>query len=202
MIGKFIVFEGIDGSAKTTQIQLLKECLQQNGINSIITAEPSSSVIGTLIRDLQQGNGIQNPSDYTMALLYAADRCEHEKWIKSKIAEGIWVLCDRYKYSSMAYQEDIPDASITVEDLNEVFIEPDHAFLLNIPVAEALSRLSRRGGVSEIFEKEDILEAVSQNYKKIFTSSNPENFSIINAIGDKFEIRDNIYSILQRKYSL
>lgn len=203
MTGKFIVFEGIDGSGKSTQLQLLKEKLSNLNIKSIITAEPTGSVIGQLLRNAQRGLDIPNPSPYTMAFLYAADRSLHVDWINEKIADGAWVLCDRYKYSSLAYQgSDNFDLLSLVGDMNSIFPDPDHAFLLNISPDTALARIEGRG-TQEIFEKKDFLEGVARNYKKMFSSPENRSFmSIVDTNASEEVVSDKIFSILQKKYKL
>lgn len=203
MTGKFIVFEGIDGSGKSTQLKLLKEKLDNLGIRSQLTAEPSPGLVGQLLRNIQKGEDIQNPSPYTMAFLYAADRSLHVDWIKEKLSDGVWILCDRYKYSSIAYQgSDDFDLLNLVEDMNSIFLEPDHAFLLNLSPDTALARTENRE-TREIFEKKDFLEKVARNYKKIF--SIPENrsfMSIVDTNASEEAVSDKIFNILQKKYKL
>lgn len=203
MKGKFIVFEGIDGSGKTSQIKILKDNLANLGIDSIITAEPSKGAIGQLLRSIQQGKEISNPNPYMMAFLYAADRSYHVDWIKTKLEEGSWILCDRYKFSSFAYQgNNNLDLLDLTKEINSIFPEPDHSFLLNITPDESLSRTADRSTV-EIFEKRDFLEEVSNNYKKLFTEAeNRNNTSIIDASLTQEEVSTKILSILRKKYIL
>jgi dTMP kinase len=93
--GFFIVFEGVDGSGKSTQIDLLSEKLRQVGVDHIIEREPSSGAIGKLIRDYAEaGDRYLNPE--TEALLFSADRVEHVKRIEGYLNEGVTVICDRF----------------------------------------------------------------------------------------------------------
>ena len=107
--GKFIVFEGIDGAGTTTQAQALVNYLTECGISTYLTCEPSDSSIGTFTRQALQGKqkGFHQKQlpDVALALLFAADRADH--WtneIQPLLNEGVNVICDRYLYSSLAYQ--------------------------------------------------------------------------------------------------
>ena len=104
--GRFIVFEGIDGAGKTTQIELLEKKLQDEGRRVYRTAEPTESVTGGLLRDALSGNSKRTACE--MAALFTLDRIFHNvnpiNGIEKMLADGIDVICDRYYYSSMAYQ--------------------------------------------------------------------------------------------------
>ena len=103
--GRFIVFEGIDGSGKTTQIQLLKNRLQQEGIECYSTREPTDSPIGSLIHQIMTGR--VRSDNKVIAALFVADRLDHllnpTDGILEKIGSGISVISDRYYFSSYAY---------------------------------------------------------------------------------------------------
>ena len=103
---KFIVFEGIDGAGKTTQIQLLSAALEQRGIKCNVSAEPTKLPIGVKIREKLSGKVPSTPIE--MAELFAADRAMHnthpECGIGKLLSDGITAISDRYYYSSMAYQ--------------------------------------------------------------------------------------------------
>ena len=102
----FIVFEGLDGSGKSTQISLLKDKLKSMGRNVHITAEPTSSATGGLIRDALCSCHKREPSE--LASLFLTDRISHNVnpvWgIKKMLSDGKDVISDRYYYSSFAYQ--------------------------------------------------------------------------------------------------
>ena len=105
-MGKFIVFEGIDGSGKSTQIKLLAEKLRERGEKVYVTAEPTESVSGGLLRDALCG--VANRTACEMAALFTLDRIFHNvnpaNGIEKMLRDGFYVICDRYYYSTLAYQ--------------------------------------------------------------------------------------------------
>lgn len=105
MQGKLIVFEGVEGCGKTTQIQLTNQWLLTKGIPVIVTREPGGTDIGVHLRRLllEANNNAIDPR--TELLLYAADRAQHvEQVLKPNLAAGKYILCDRFIYSTIAYQ--------------------------------------------------------------------------------------------------
>ncbi len=105
MSGKFLVFEGVEGCGKTSQIQRTQEWLQSLNISAIVTREPGGTELGLHLRQLLLEAGSTSITDRTELLLYAADRSQHvDQIIKPALAEGKVVLCDRYTDSTVAYQ--------------------------------------------------------------------------------------------------
>ena len=104
--GKFIVFEGIDGAGKTTQVKLLAERLKALGKKVYITAEPTALPSGKALREVLGGK--VKKSDTEIAVMFTLDRIAHNvdarSGIEKMLSEGAYVLCDRYYYSSLAYQ--------------------------------------------------------------------------------------------------
>ena len=149
--GAFIVIEGLDGSGKTTHAKLLTAKLSRSH-NVVYTAEPSRGKIGTFIRNSCL-YGEKRLSVSAEALLFAADRIEHvENEIKPAIAEGKIVVCDRYVYSSLAYQG---SADLNVEwiaEINKYALKPDFAVFIDVAPEKVLQRINRRKSVMENLE--------------------------------------------------
>ena len=164
----YIVFEGIDGAGKSTQIQLLKEFLENNGLEVETMVEPTDSEVGKLIRKiLQRPDATTDRIQKTLGLLFAADRMlimdklENEKKV---------IISDRSFISSLAYQE--PAEWISV--LNRYAKKPDLLILLDLNVKTSVARTSGE----DTFENEEFLTNVKTNYFEIVKEFNCE---IINA---------------------
>lgn len=106
MGGKFIVFEGVEGCGKTSQMQICAEWLQSLGLSVVLTREPGGTQLGVELRRLLLQKSEDKPiSEVTELLLYAADRAQHvAQELKPQLAQGKYVLCDRYIDSTIAYQ--------------------------------------------------------------------------------------------------
>lgn len=104
--GKFITFEGPEGSGKSTHIRLLAAYLRERGIRVTLTREPGGTPLGEVIRGLLQHNGSgEAPVGRAEVLLFLASRAQHiERLIQPALEEGTWVLCDRFEDSTLAYQ--------------------------------------------------------------------------------------------------
>ena len=142
----FITFEGLDGSGKSTQAELLRSRLDADGLEVISTREPGGTELGEKIRDLVLHGGEVTP--WAEALLYAAARAQHvEIVIRPALERGASVICDRYLDSSVAYQGVGRELGLDrVLDLNLAAVGgllPDRTFLLALDVAEIGSRLDR-----------------------------------------------------------
>ena len=190
--GRFIVFEGIDGSGKTTQIRLLAEHLKRAGRKVHITAEPTTSVSGGLLRDALCGARKRSPGE--LAALFLLDRINHNvcpvNGIEKLTSEGYDVICDRYYYSSLAYQGSQTDYR-WVADMNlncPEIRKPDICIFLDIDAKTAAKRISSDRAITEVFEKEQTLETVRNRYLEVFASLPEDNVKIINASGDVGEV--------------
>ncbi|MCX7025625.1 MAG: dTMP kinase [Spirochaetes bacterium] len=166
-IRNFIVFEGIDGTGTTTQIRELVGTLRRRGMRVWATAEPTSSPIGMLIRGMLRGETPARPE--TIAYLFAADRHEHlfgQGGIVERSGGGEIVVCDRYLFSSLAYQgstcgKDLP------ERLNRDFPLPSLVFHFRVDPETSLERVKSRGSI-EIFEHIEFQHRVSEAYEGVF----------------------------------
>ena len=150
----YIVFEGIDGAGKSTQIQLLKEWLEANGFVVETLVEPTDSEVGKLIRRiLQRPDANDDDVQRVLALLFAADRM----FIMDKLNdESKIIISDRSFISSLAYQEPLE----WVEEINKYAKRPDLLILLDLDVKKSVARTSGK----DTFENEEFLTGVRDNY--------------------------------------
>lgn len=150
----YIVFEGIDGAGKSTQIQMLKEWLEANGFRVETLVEPTDSEVGKLIRKiLQRSDATTERVQKTLGLLFAADRM----LIMDKLNdESKIIISDRSFISSLAYQE----PADWIEVLNRYAKKPDLLILLDLDVKTSVARTSGE----DTFEDEEFLTNVKANY--------------------------------------
>ncbi len=165
-----IVFEGLDGAGTTTQRNKLISYLESMGKNVFLTNEPTGNMIGRLIRDVLQKR--YKTTDEALALLYAADRDDHlynpEYGMTKHIEDGDIVICDRYFYSSFAYQGVTLDWDF-IAKVNQ-FPHPEVLIYIDTPTSECINRIEKRGEEKELFEKAEFLQKVEQGYAKIFST--------------------------------
>lgn len=207
MKGVFIVMEGPDGSGKTTQINLLKEYLEEAGYECLITREPGGTVIGEEIRQLILNPEHKEMSPVTEMLLYAASRAQlvHEV-IGPALEEGKIVLSDRFVDSSIVYQGIARKLGIsTVSAVNAPGIgiyRPDGIFFIDLSEAEGLRRKKEQKNLDRMEQEGiDFHHMVSEGYRKVL-SGRPEVMKIdggrsIDTIQKK--IRNHVDELLKKK---
>lgn len=170
--GRFIVFEGIDGSGKTTQISLLKKRIEENNFICHETKEPTDGPVGSLLRQCLAGK--VQADEMTLAALFAADRLDHilndEYGLLKKLEEGISVISDRYIFSTYAYQS-VKVPLNWVMDLNSMAvgkIHPDCHIFIDIDPDTALERITKERENNELFENKMRLTEVRNRYLDLF----------------------------------
>ena len=189
--GRFIVIEGIDGAGKTTQIELLANRLREQGRVVHVTAEPTASVSGGLLRDAL--GGIANRTACEMAALFVLDRIFHNvnpNGINAMLEKGIDVICDRYYYSSLAYQGSETDFEwVKSMNLNCPEIRtPDLCIFLDLSPEESLKRISKGRTSTELYERLDTLVSVRNRFFEVFELlSDRDNIKVIDTTGDGIE---------------
>lgn len=196
--GRFIVFEGIDGAGKTTQIELLAARLQKAGRRIYRTAEPTESVTGGLLRDALAG--VSQRTACEMAALFTIDRVFHNvnpvNGIEKMLAAGIDVICDRYYYSSLAYQGSETDP-VWVRDMNINCPEirrPDICVFLDLTPAQSMERINRNRVTHEIYENEERLERVRRQFMTAFDAlRDTDRIAIVNAARTPEEVHEEIF---------
>jgi dTMP kinase len=161
--GIFIVIEGLDGSGKTTQATLLSKQLEQT-YKVLLTAEPSRAKIGTFIRDCCLYEDKRLPTE-AEALLFAADRIEHMySEVKPALEEGKLVICDRYIYSSLAYQGSAGLSLEWIKTINARALQPDISIFIDVPPRRVIERLQRKKSVMETLETQMKVREVYLKY--------------------------------------
>lgn len=153
--GRFITFEGGDGSGKSTQIAATAEFLRGRGHEVVVTHEPGDTPLGLEVRSLLLG-GEYLPVPECELLLFLADRAQHVREVLlPALQRGAWVVCDRYSDSTLAYQLAGRKLAGSEEELfrmvafAELGLSPDITFWLDLPVATGLQRVRSRAVVGE-----------------------------------------------------
>lgn len=196
--GIFIAFEGIDGSGKSTQIQLLNEKIKARGIRCYQTCEPSGGPIGSMTRQILTGR--MKTDNRVIAAMFAADRLDHllneVDGIAKKVEEGIAVITDRYYFSSYAYHSvDVPmDWVIKTNEESAKVLRPDINIFIDIDADTAMERITKNRFHTELFEKKSRLEKVRENYLKAFELlGEEENVFIVDGTKTPDEIAEEIW---------
>ncbi len=161
--GIFIVIEGLDGSGKTTQAKFLSKKLEKTH-KVLITAEPSLGKIGTFIREdcLYENKRLLTEAE---ALLFAADRIEHMySEVKPALEDGKLVICDRYIYSSLAYQGSAGLSLDWIKTINARALQPDFSIFIDVSPEKVIERLKRKKSVMETLETQQKVREVYLKY--------------------------------------
>ena len=184
MTGRFVSFEGLDGAGKTTQLTMAAVSLAAEGIPYVMTREPGGTEVGLCLRrELLSDSNDLDPSQEL--ILYQADRVLHvSKVIKPAIQAGIWVLCDRFIDSTMAYQgfgRGCPLSPIkTANQIATGGIVPDLTVLLDMNPEAMRGRLMHRQRDRVEREDESFFQRVREGFLKI-AAWEPERFMVIDA---------------------
>ncbi len=206
--GKFIVFEGLDGSGQTTQAGLLKEWYDKAHQLAYYTKEPTEGPWGSILRNVLSHRIVSakwdaeyEPIDeHTLALSFAADRMDHlNNEIIPKLNDGVVVICDRYYLSSFAYQR--LDADFEwIRTINSKALRPDLTIFLDVPAVVCKRRMHKQRWHVELYEQLSKLELVHANYHKAIETlkSEGENIAIINGNQSIDEVHKEIVDTIKR----
>lgn len=196
--GTFIAFEGIDGSGKSTQVELLMERLKKNEVSCYATMEPTDSPIGLLIRQIMTGQ--MRADSKVIAALFVADRLDHllneVNGIAAKVKEGITVITDRYYFSSYAYQSvDMPmDWIIMANEQSSHILRPTVNVFIDTDPDVAMDRIKRNRFQRELFEKRSRLIQVREKYLEAFEKQkNVEQVIFVDGNRSQQEIAEDIW---------
>ena len=200
--GKFIVFEGIDGAGKTTQINLLANYLREQGRAVYCTAEPTETVSGGLLRDALSGASRRTVCE--MAAMFVFDRINHNvnpvNGIQKMLGDGFDVICDRYYYSSLAYQGSGTDPEwVSNMNLNcPEIMRPDVCIFLDLTPEQSMARINRNRATQEIYENEEKLTQVRNQFCRVFEElKERDNIQVVDAYRSVEEIHQDIVKVIE-----
>lgn len=198
----FITFEGIDGSGKSTQLELLAESLRNSGKKVLITREPGGTVLAENLRKVLLHSNVSAPAEL---LLFGAARAQHvAEVIRPALQQGTIVLSDRFADSSVAYQGGgLKLPSDFIDAMNQfacVGLQPDLTFLLDIDPLAGSKRQQLNHQKADTIESRGLafLECVRQAYLQIATRD-PQRIFVINAARPQAAVQCDIHAILKQR---
>ena len=201
----FLVFEGLDGSGKSTLIKKLNQLLSDQGHQTVLTHEPGGTELAEEIRNLILKTDGEAPVSMAELLLYEASRAQHvEKLLRPSLQQNKWVLCDRYYGSTLAFQ--CGGRGIDremVDKLNRVAtggLEPDLWVLLDLSLEESERRRMSRNEDADRLEQEkaDFHERV-RNYYLDLAKAEPEKWLVLNAEASPEDLFKELQSSLKER---
>jgi dTMP kinase len=205
--GRFVTFEGGEGAGKSTQIKLLADRLEAEGLRAIVTREPGGSPGAEIIRHVVLSGMGKLLGSEAETLLFAAARDDHvHAVIQPALAQGIWVLCDRFSDSTRAYQGSVgkvaPELLNALERVTIGRLKPDLTVILDIPVEIGVKRAAvRRGtGAPDRFEAEGIAfhQGLRDAFRRI-AADEPQRCVLIDAEASPNTVANNIWDVLRRR---
>jgi len=206
--GRFISFEGGEGSGKSTQIRILAERLDAAKLRAIVTREPGGSPGAEIIRHLLLSGMSKLLGPEAETLLFAAARDDHVRTvIKPALSQGVWVLCDRFSDSTRAYQGRL--GKVAPEIMNAIArvtignLKPDLTLILDVPVEVGLQRAAARrgGGTPDRFEAEDVKfhQQLRDAYRQI-AADEPKRCVLVDANADANTVAASVWAALRDRF--
>jgi dTMP kinase len=206
--GRFITFEGGEGSGKSTQIKTLSDRLSAARLRAIVTREPGGSPGAEIIRHVVLSGVGKLLGAEAETLLFAAARDDHVRTvIQPALNQGLWVLCDRFSDSTRAYQGSLGKVSpavlramerVTIGDL-----KPDLTIILDLPAEIGIKRANvrRGGGAPDRFEAEDLRfhEQLREAYRQIAFAES-DRCVLVDATPEPATVAANIWSVLRDRF--
>ena len=198
---RFITVEGIEGAGKTTCLELMEQGIRQHGHRLLVTREPGGTELGETLRALLLGHRHDGMADDTELLLMFAARAEHLRAkIEPSLAEGTWVLCDRFTDATYAYQGYGRGISLeriaVLEDWVQRDRRPDITLLMDVPVEIGLERAGKRSAPDR-FERQalDFFQRVRDGYLSLAAAA-PERYRVIDASGSLSQVSEQVQRVL------
>lgn len=206
--GRFVTLEGGEGAGKSTQQKILLERLEQAGIRAIGTREPGGSPKAEQLREILLSGAAAPMGPLAEAMLFCAARIDHlDQTIRPALAQGIWVVCDRFSDSTRAYQGTLgnvdPRLIRALERVTLGDTRPNLTLVMDLPAEIGLARAAaRRGTVGAVdrFEAENMAfhRALRASFRAI-AEAEPKRCVLIDASGRTAEVAERIWGAITRQ---
>ena len=199
--GKFITLEGGEGVGKTTNLRFIKDYIEEHNISAVVTREPGGTPLAEKIRQLLLDNDSEAVSETAELLLIFAARAQHIKHvIEPALAQGSWVICDRFTDATYAYQgggRNMRNSTIeSLENWVQGTLRPDLTILLDAPVEIGLERARQRSAFDR-FESEKInfFEQVRRAYL-LQLELNPQRIKLVKANQPLIDVQKTLIDLI------
>lgn len=210
MRGRFITFEGGEGSGKSTQARMLRDRLEALGMPALLTREPGGSPGAEVIRHVLLSGAAEPLGPETEAMLFAAARADHvAETIRPALDAGTWVVCDRFIDSTRVYQGVLgnvdPRVISGLERLAVGEMLPDLTLILDVPAELGLSRASlrRAQGQPDRFEAENFeFHARLRAAFQMIGLNEPRRCELINGRGSLDEVGEAVWAAVEQRFAL
>ncbi|MCL1921294.1 MAG: dTMP kinase [Kiritimatiellaeota bacterium] len=206
--GKFITFEGPEGSGKSTHIRLLRAFLEARGVEVAVTREPGGTPLGEAVRNLLQHDQSEAPVARAEVLLFLACRAQHvERLIRPALDAGTWVLCDRFDDSTMAYQGYARGFDLeTLSGVNGFAVDglrPDLTVLLDVSPGTSRARLAARGAAPDRIEREqDAFHVRVRDGFLALARREPGRFAVVNTEREQGAVERDVRAAVMDKLGI
>ena len=204
--GQFITFEGTEGVGKSTQLAHAADTLRSLGVDVVVTREPGGTPMAEAIRELLLAPRDEQVDETTELLLMFAARAQHlNTRILPALAQGQWVLCDRFTDATFAYQGGGRGVSheriAMLETLVQGEVRPDHIILLDAPVETGMKRARKRGELDR-FEQEAVsfFQRIRDTYRDR-AQADPARYSVVDAAAPIEQVSASIHDLMCKFYS-
>jgi len=206
--GKFITFEGGEGCGKSTQVKRLREALEKDGVEVVLTREPGGTWLSEEIRRLIKDQDVDAPCDRSELLLFLAARAQLVRnVIRPALEAGKWVVSDRFSDSTLAYQgygRGLPlDVLAAANDFACEGLEPDLTFLLEVTPETAAAR--RQGREAATHTAADRIERAGDDFHERLrlgfaelAKAHPERIVTVDANGSPDEVWEGVWTSMRR----
>jgi dTMP kinase len=203
MRGLFIVFEGITGSGKKTQINFLVEQLKKAGREVVTLSFPDfETEIARLTKRIEL-------DAFTLSLLYAADRSRHQERIRSFLDKGNVVIADRYCYSNFAYQSAKGVPLDWLQEIEKNVVKPNIAIFLDVPISISMGRIqqmniedfTKREILNRLQRDRELLEKIRENYLLLAKTDSKTKWFVVDDSQDLGKTQELVWSIVSRELS-